>query len=45
MYLLYQGKAQAQRLARDPEPRSSRLTVFHIIQLGPTIDLCHKDFA
>lgn len=42
---LYQGKAQAQRLAGDPEPRSSRLTGFHIRELEPTIDLFNKDFA
>lgn len=45
MYFLYQGTAQAQRLAGDPEPRSSQLTVFHIRELRSTIDLCHKNFA
>lgn len=45
MYFLYQGKAQAQRLAGDPEPRPSRVTVVHITKLRLTIALPHKGFA
>lgn len=45
MCFLYQGKAQAQRLAGDLEPRSSRVTVAHIKELGPTIDLSQMGFA